>query len=159
MGYHLKILACTITALLLLGGCYNGGSKYPGTTATPPTSSYPPMEAPPPMPDAVDDSFPGLKRVIASGTLPGSIALINPKIGAKGNFTRVQVTVKNLTSMSYQLEYQVQWEDQDGFETGTPRPWQYFELGPEALRNISEMALGQDAKQAVFTVRTAEENQ
>lgn len=159
MTCRIKLVICTVTAVLLLGGCYNQDTNYHPPAATPPVSAAPVMEAAPPLPDSVDDSFPGLKRVIASGTLPGSLSLINPKIGTKGNFTRIQVTVKNLTTMDYQLEYQVQWEDKDGFETGTPRPWQYFKLGPEELKNISEMALSKEAQQAIFTVRAAEKSQ
>ena len=108
--------------------------------------------------EAIDDSFAGLKRVIASDYLLGSISVINPKIGEKGNFSKAQVTVKNLTQNRYELECQYQWEDQDGFAAGDPRPWHRFVLGPKELKNIFEMALRQDAKQAVFTVRQVDDS-
>ena len=102
---------------------------------------------------AVDTSYPGLKRVIASDYLIGYISVVNPKLGQAGNFSKAQVTVQNLTQNRYSLEYQYQWEDDGGFAVGTPRPWKRFVLGPKEANNFSEMALRQDAKQAVFTVR------
>ncbi len=108
--------------------------------------------------EAVDASYPGLKRVIASDYLLGSISVIDPKLGSKGNFSKAQVTVKNLTQIQYELEYQYQWEDQEGFAVGSPRPWHRFALGPKELKNFSEMALQQDAKGAIFTVRMVDDS-
>ena len=106
---------------------------------------------------AVDTSYPGLKRVIASDYLIGYISVVNPKLGQAGNFSKAQVTVQNLTQNRYSLEYQYQWEDDGGFAVGTPRPWKRFVLGPKEANNFSEMALRQDAKQAVFTVRLVDD--
>ncbi len=108
--------------------------------------------------EAVDASYPGLKRVIASDYLLGSISVIDPKIGSKGNFSKAQVTVKNITQSQYELEYQYQWEDQEGFAVGSPRPWHRFTLGPKELKIFSEMALQQDAKGAIFTVRMVDDS-
>ena len=108
--------------------------------------------------EAVDDSYPGVKRVIASDYLLDTIQVIDPKIGKKGNFSRAQVTVKNLTQERYELEYQYQWEDQEGFAVDSPRPWNRFVLGPKEFRNITEMALKSEAKQAIFTVRLVDDN-
>jgi len=106
---------------------------------------------------AVDTSYPGLKRVIASDYLIGYISVVNPKLGQAGNFSKAQVTVQNLTQNRYSLEFQYQWEDDGGFAVGTPRPWKRFVLGPKEANNFSEMALRQDAKQAVFTVRLVDD--
>jgi uncharacterized protein YcfL len=108
--------------------------------------------------EAVDDTYPDLKRVVASEYLLDSIKVIDPKIGTKGNFTRAQVTVENLTQDRYELEYQYQWEDLDGFAVGAPRPWQRFALGPRELRNFTEMALEQEAERAIFTVRLVDDS-
>ena len=124
-------------------------------------TSYPGVEntsSPNYQTEAVDASYPGLKRVIASDYLLGSISVIDPKIGSKGNFSKAQVTVKNLTQSQYELEYQYQWEDQEGFAVGSPRPWHRFALGPKELKNFSEMALQQDAKGAIFTVRMVDDS-
>jgi len=106
---------------------------------------------------AVDTSYPGLTRVIASDQLIGYIAVVNPKIGKKGIFTKAQITVQNLTENRYEVEYQYQWEDVSGFSVGTPRPWKRFVLGPKQAKNFSEMALQQEAAKTIFTVRLVDD--
>jgi uncharacterized protein YcfL len=106
---------------------------------------------------AVDTSYPGLKRLIASDQLIGYIAIVNPKLGMTGDFTKAQVTLQNLTENRYAVEYQFQWEDQDGFVVGSPRPWKRFVLGPRQAKNFQEMALQKDARQTVFTVRLVDD--
>lgn len=106
---------------------------------------------------AADTSYPGLKRLIASDQLIGYIAIVNPKLGMTGDFTKAQVTVQNLTENRYAVEYQFQWEDQDGFAVGSPRPWKRFVLGPRQAKNFQEMALQKDAKQTLFTVRLVDD--
>lgn len=106
---------------------------------------------------AVDTSFPGVKRIIASDYLIGYISVVNPRLGKTGNFSKAQVTVQNLTQNRYSLEYQYQWEDQEGFPVGSPRPWKRFVLGPKEAKNFSEMALRQNAKRTMFTVRIVDD--
>ena len=106
---------------------------------------------------AVDTSYPGLKRIIASDYLVGYISVVNPKLGQKGNFSKAQVTVQNLTLNRYSLEYQYQWEDQGGFAAGSPRPWKRFVLGPLEAKNFSELALLEDARGTIFTVRIVDD--
>ncbi len=153
-----------VAALALLAGCYttpttgsSPGPASPGTIGT----QYPgpePVVIADQQKETVDDSYPGLKRVIASKYLLDSVKVIDPKIGEKGNFARAQVTVENLTQDRYELEYQYQWVDLDGFAVGNTRPWQRFALGPKELRNIYEMALEQGAKKAIFTVRLVDDS-
>lgn len=120
------------------------------------------MQSAPPPPskpvEAVDDSFPKVKRVIASEYLINSISLLDPKIGKKGDFSRVQVSVKNLTQNRYELEYQYQWEDHQGFSVGSPRPWRRFVLGPREFKDLSEMALRKDAEQVILNVRLVDDS-
>jgi len=106
---------------------------------------------------AVDTSYAGLKRVIASNILIGRISVVNPKLGNAGNFARAQVTVQNLTQNRYELEYQYQWEDMNGFTAGDPRPWKRFVLAPKEVKNFPEMSLRQEANQAIFTVRLVDD--
>lgn len=106
---------------------------------------------------AVDTSYPGLKRVIASDYLVGYISVVNPKLGQTGNLSKAQVTVQNLTQNRYSLEYQYQWEDQGGFTVSSPRPWKRFVLGPKEAKNFSEMALREDARGTIFTVRIVDD--
>jgi uncharacterized protein YcfL len=107
---------------------------------------------------AVDTSFPPLKRVIASDHLIGYIAVVNPRMGKTGNFSKAQVTLQNLTQNRYSLEYQFQWEDEQGFAVGTPRPWKRFVLAPQEAENVQEMALRPEAIKAVFTVRLPDDD-
>ena len=102
---------------------------------------------------AVDNSYPLLKRVIASDYLIGYIGVVNPRMGQTGAFAKAQVTIQNLTQNRYSLEYQYQWEDAQGFTVGTPRPWKRFVLAPKEAENVLEMALRPEAVKAVFTVR------
>lgn len=106
---------------------------------------------------AVDTSYPGLKRIIASDFLVGYISVVNPRLAPNGAFTKGQVTVQNLTQNKYNLEYQFAWEDSQGFSTGTPRPWKRFTLGPKEAQTFSEMGLKQEAKAATFTVRIVDD--
>jgi len=102
---------------------------------------------------AVDTSYPPLTRVIASDYLVGYIAVVNPRVGQAGAFTKAQVTVQNLTQNRYSLEYQFQWQDAQQFQVGDPRPWKRFVLGPKEAKIIKEMALNKDAVRTIFTVR------
>lgn len=106
---------------------------------------------------AVDVSYPGLKRVVASEYLVGYIAVVNPKLGAQGNFSKAQVTVQNLTQNRYELEYQFQWEDSSGFSVASPRPWKRFVLAPKEAKVFPEMSLKMEARQTTFTVRLVED--
>jgi uncharacterized protein YcfL len=106
---------------------------------------------------AVDTSYPGLTRVLASEYLVGYVSLVNPRLGQTGNFTKAQVTVQNLTQNRYSVEYQYQWEDQDGLAVGSPKPWRRFVLGPKEAKILAEMALRQEAKQAMVTVRIVDD--
>lgn len=102
---------------------------------------------------ALDTSYGPLTRVIASDKLIGYIAVVNPRIGQTGAFTKAQVTVQNLTQNRYSLEYQFQWQDAQQFSVGDPRPWKRFVLGPKEAKIIQEMALNKDAVRTIFTVR------
>lgn len=102
---------------------------------------------------AIDTSYGPLTRIIASDQLIGYIAVVNPRIGQTGAFTKAQVTVQNLTQNRYNMEYQFQWEDAQRFAVGSPRPWVRFVLGPQEAKNIQEMALNKDSIRAKFTIR------
>jgi uncharacterized protein YcfL len=164
MGKYAVTAMSVLVMLAFLAACStnSGPSSSPQTTPVGTVGTQYPSPEPVVVSDyqkeAVDDSYPGVKRVIASDYLLDSIQVVDPKIGTKGNFSRAQVTVKNLTQDRYELEYQYQWEDQDGFAVGSPRPWNRFALGPKEFKKISEMALQQDAKQAIFTVRMVDDS-
>lgn len=143
----LSLLILVIT--FLSGGCATVSQPDPGLQTNSNQSIV--------LTRAVDASYPGLKRLIGSDFLIGYISVVNPKIGQKGDFTRAQVTVQNLTENRYEVEYQFQWEDLSGFAVATPRPWERFVLGPMQAKNVSEMAIHRDAKQTTFTVRLVDD--
>jgi uncharacterized protein YcfL len=106
---------------------------------------------------SVDTSYPGLKRIIGSQYLVGSIFIVDPKLGRTGQFTKAQVTVQNLSENRYEVEYQYQWEDSGGFAVGTPRRWKRFVLQPQEAETFAELALQKDAVQTTFTVRLVDD--
>jgi uncharacterized protein YcfL len=140
------IIVICLFGLVLNTGCAKRVSQpVPGL---PPGSN---MEVKPT--PAIDTSYGPLTRVIASDYLIGYIAVVNPRIGQTGAFTKAQVTVQNLTQNRYSLEYQFQWQDAQQFQVGDPRPWKRFVLGPKEAKIIKEMALNKDAVRTIFTVR------
>ncbi len=106
---------------------------------------------------AIDESFPGLTRILASDILTGSVVIVNPKLKVADNYARAQVTVQNLTANRYELEYQYQWEDYQGNTVGTPRPWQRFVLGPNQLKTFAETSLTREGQKTTFTLRLVDD--
>ncbi|MEA3469438.1 MAG: DUF1425 domain-containing protein [Thermodesulfobacteriota bacterium] len=149
MRYLTGTVICLFAATAMTAGCSTVSQPEPGLNTN---SNQEIIHT-----RAVDTSFPGLKRVIASDYLIGYISVVNPKLGQTGNFSKAQATVQNLTQNRYELECQYQWEDLGGFAVGSPRPWKRFVLGPKEAKNFSEMALRQDAKQAIFTIRLVDD--
>lgn len=143
------LLVSSFFAFLVLNGCTTVSQPEPGLNTY---SNQEIIQS-----RAVDTSYPGLKRIIASDKLIGYISVVNPKLSTKGSFAKAQVTVQNLTQNRYELEYQYQWEDNEGFSVGTPRPWKRFVLVPKEAINFAEMALRKDAQKALFTVRLVDD--
>jgi uncharacterized protein YcfL len=142
--YRLAILCI---AAVILSSCTE-------TIVSQPEPGLPPSSNIPIKPTrAVDTSYGPLTRIIASDQLIGYIALVNPRIGQTGAFTKAQVTVQNLTQNRYSMEYQFQWEDAQQFAVGSPRPWVRFVLGPQEAKNIQEMALNKESIRTKFTIR------
>ena len=142
---HLLCVVGCIVVAFLSSGCAERVSQ--------PESVEPGSNMPIKHTRAVDTSYGPLTRVIASDKLIGYIAVVNPRVGQTGRFTKAQVTLQNLTQNRYSLEYQFQWQDAQQFAVGDPRPWKRFVLGPKEAKVIQEMALNADAVRTIFTVR------
>lgn len=142
-------LLSIVTLAALLSGCSTVSQPEPGLNTDPNQQII--------QTSAVDTSYPGLTRVLASEYLVGYVSMVNPRLGQNGSFTKAQVTVQNLTQNRYSVEYQYQWEDQDGLAVGSPKPWRRFVLGPKEAKILAEMALRQEAKQAMVTVRIVDD--
>ena len=142
-------LLSIVTLAALISGCSTVSQPEPGLNTDPNQQII--------QTSSVDTSYPGLTRVLASEYLVGYVSMVNPRLGQNGNFTKAQVTVQNLTQNRYSVEYQYQWEDQDGLAVGSPKPWRRFVLGPKEAKILAEMALRQEAKQAMVTVRIVDD--
>ncbi len=149
MRCHKGLAITAIAALFFMNGCATVSQPEVGLNTN---SNQEVIQT-----RAVDTTYPGLKRVIASDYLIGYIGVVNPKLANNGAFPKAQVSVQNLTQNRYELECQYQWEDNSGFEVGSPRPWKRFVLGPKEVKNFAEMALRKEAKNAIFTVRLVDD--
>lgn len=108
-------------------------------------------------PPAVDTSYPGAELVLASNGLAGSIDLSEPRFRKLGLFTQAQVTVQNLTSDHYILEYKFTWHDQDWFATGQKTVWRRFKLSPNQIESFQSVGKTPEASHINFTVRFPED--
>ena len=70
---------------------------------------------------AVDTRFKA-QVVISPDALSQSIVVSEPDFKQFGMFTEAQVQVENISENRYGLEYQFQWEDENGFRLVSQRP-------------------------------------
>ena len=148
-----------IVALLLVGGLwaaaagsgFAGGPDAPGIRLA---QTQQIDQAPPP---AVDTSHPRAKLVLASNGLAGRIDLSQTRFRKLGTFTQAQVTVQNLTTDRYVLEYKFDWHDEDWFATGQKTVWRRFKLSPNQIEMVQSVGKTPEASHIVFTVRFPED--
>lgn len=146
-------------ALLLAGGSWVAiaGSGFAGRLDAPLVQlaqTQPTDQAPPP---AVDTSHPRAKLVLASNGLAGRIDLSETRFRKLGTFTQAQVTVQNLTTDRYILEYKFGWYDEDWFATGQKTAWHRFSLSPNQIETLQSMGKTPEASRIVLTVRFPED--
>ncbi len=106
----------------------------------------------------VDTTYTNLIRIVSSDELLEYVKIINPFMGKTGAYTKVQVTLQNLTLNRFTLEYQCQWQDAIGFAAGTPRPWTRLVLTSREAEIVQEVALHPKAVKAVFTIRLPDDD-
>ena len=140
-----KFTACLFVALMLLlsFGCAQQTVSY----------SSEPAALPPPPPQAVDTSHPRAKLVTGSERLLGMVLIENPRFRELGQLTQAEVTVRNTTENTYNLEYKYEWTDDQGFTVGSSSMWHRFTLTPHQEKNFPSTGKTPAAKNIIFTVR------
>lgn len=103
--------------------------------------------------NTIIDSHPRARLVLGSEALVDRIAMVDVRIGPAGRLQRAEVSVQNLTSDRYTLEYMYNWEDQQGFGINDNKVWKRFVLGPREIRSFQTVASNPDAYQLTMTVR------
>ena len=103
--------------------------------------------------DTLDDTHPRIRLVLGSEKLVGNIRMANIKFRKVGLFTQAQVGIQNLSDVRYNLEYKVEWEDENGFMLDQSGVWQRFTLAPTQIDTVTTTGKVQDAYKVVFTVR------
>ena len=91
--------------------------------------------------------------VLASSKLNKIVSMENVRFGQVGRFTRAQVDIRNLTSRSLKLEYQVQWRDQSGFNLNSMSAWQRITLAPRQIESVLSVGKVEEAYGIRLTVR------
>ncbi len=66
------------------------------------------------------------RLVIGAKELLGKVMLDHPKFKRVGNFTRGAITIQNTTNDRYDIEYKVDWEDEQDFPLLNPRPGAFW---------------------------------
>jgi uncharacterized protein YcfL len=103
--------------------------------------------------DTVNVENPRARLVIADPRLVGKIALVDARVGQAGQLARGEVSVQNLSSDTYRLEYLFAWEDNQGFKTPGNRAWQPLTLGPREIVSLPSVAKSPEAYAYTLTVR------
>lgn len=104
----------------------------------------------------IDTSYSPLTQVIVSRCLVENIVVLEPMVGLTGQSPTARITVYNRSAKHLILEYLFQWRDNRQDPVGVHQPWIRFELAPKDKKVISDIALNNQAKLAVFTVRPFE---
>ncbi len=133
-----KILpACfAILASFSLAGCSN-----PTTVFTP----------------AVDDTNPRAKLIISSRQLRGAIELGNARFRKVGKLTQTQIDLVNRTSSTVDLEYQIVWQDYQGFDAGGLKSWHHVSLSAKGTEGLTSLGNVPEAFKITLTVRLPDE--
>jgi uncharacterized protein YcfL len=116
--------------------------------------------APPPPPavvyPSVDTTWPGAKLVIGSPDLLGRVIATSPQFRKQGRLTEAVVTVQNLSSGTFVLEYLFEWEDDSGFTVDEVKVWQHFTLTPHQVMKFTSTGPAPEATRITFTIRYPE---
>jgi len=91
--------------------------------------------------------------VLASSKLIKIVSMENVIFGRVGRFTNAQVDIRNLTGKPLNLEYQVQWRDQGGFNVNSMSTWQRFTLAPRQIESVLSVGKVEEAYGIRLTVR------
>ena len=135
--YSKAIPAVLVAILFLLTGC-----------ATPKgaTSEYTPDKT-------IDATHPRARLVLGSSKLTRKIVMTNVRFGSVGQLPRAEVGLQNLTNKRFELEYKIDWLDQQGFSINTNNAWHRFSLTPRQNTNFQSVGKVPEAYQIIMNVR------
>lgn len=91
--------------------------------------------------------------IISSDTLLKNLAINNIQFGSIGNFERVQMNIQNTSNNRLNLEYKIEWMDQQGFSVNAPLTWHRFSLSAHQIETIQSVGKVPEAYSIKVTVR------
>ena len=118
------------------------------------TTEPPPVPAPTAtLPPIVDISHPRAKLIIGSSELLGAVELRNPIFRSVGQLTQAQVQLENYSDITLELEYKIDWHDDDGFKAGAINSWQFISLTANGSEDLTSTGKVPEATNITVTVR------
>ena len=94
-----------------------------------------------------------LKVVYASAAAEQAVVVSGPMFRPVGNFMMMNVKAQNVLSAPVQLEYKVEWYDEQGFPLKGVSGWQTLFLSPNQEEDVRVAGQKQGAYSARITVR------
>ena len=101
----------------------------------------------------MDQTHPRVRLVVGSTDLIGKIRVANVIFRKVGQFTQVQFGVQNTYGSKHNLEYKVEWEDEDGFMVDQSDVWRPAFLGAHEIYTVISTGKVPEAYKLVLTVR------
>lgn len=118
------------------------------------TTEPPPVPAPSPtLPPNFDTSHPRAILIIGSSELLGAVELRNPIFRRAGQLTQAQVQLENYSDLTLELEYKIDWRDDDGFKAGAINSWQFISLTANGSESLTSTGKVPEATKITVTVR------
>lgn len=147
--------AVVLVTMLALGACQQTGPTFTAAEYQDPGpiigGSGADMRAP-----AVDDSNRDARLLLGQDVLRGRIVLDQARIRELGALKQAEVVVVNDTQDLFQLEYRVDWQDDDDFQVESGA-WRRFTLAGYERFSIQSTGGTPAASKVTVTVRLPDE--
>ncbi len=101
----------------------------------------------------IDVTHPRAELVIASDKLLNNLVMTNVRFGNVGNFQRTEIGMQNISARNLNLEYKIDWQDNQGFSVNSHSIWKRFSLSPKQIKNVQSVGKVPEAYQVLVTVR------
>lgn len=101
----------------------------------------------------LSETHPRVRLVVGSVRLAGTIRVANTAFRKVGQFTQAQLGIQNTSGSKHNLEYKVEWENEDGFMVDQSDVWRPAFLGPHEIYTVVSTGKVPEAYKIVFTVR------
>ncbi len=105
----------------------------------------------------LDDSTPRAKLIVSSRQLRGAVELRNARFRKVGKLTQTQIDLVNRTSSAVDLEYQIVWQDDQGFDAGGLKSWRHVSISAKGTEGLTSLGNVPKAFRVTLTVRLPEE--